>query len=91
VRKLFETHRQVFACLLIFSFIVWVNGSAFPGFAQGQTPDAQAQKSGEPGQDFPAVKSDTLKAIDPETKSQVVEKAEGEKPKVRKKRFPWFG
>jgi hypothetical protein len=42
--KLIETLRKPLACLLLLSFMVWMNATAFPVHAQEQTPDAQALK-----------------------------------------------
>jgi len=40
---------------------------------------------------FQSVKSETLMMEKPETKGKVVEKPESEKPKVKKRHFPWLG
>jgi hypothetical protein len=91
VTKLLNTQRKTLTNLLIFSFICWVYTVTFPVPAQGQNPAARAQKSSESSKDAQAVKSDTLKTENTETKSQVVEKTEGDKPKIRQRRFPWLG
>ena len=89
--KLFATQRKALAYLLIFSFIGWVNTSAFPALAQGQNPDAKTQKTGEASNDFQAAKADTFKVEPLESETRVVEKTESEKPKVKKRHFPWLG
>lgn len=89
--KRFEAQRKALAYLLIFSFIGWVNTSAFPGFAQGQTPADFTQKRIEVSKDSPAFNSDSANTENPENRTPVVEKSENAKPKVKKKHFPWLG
>jgi hypothetical protein len=91
VIKLFETQRKAIACLLIFSFIGWVNGSAFPVFAQGQNSDTRSQKPNGASQGAPAGNSDILKAETTESGISVVEKFEDANPTIKKKHFPWLG
>jgi hypothetical protein len=74
------------AYLLLFSFIAWVNATTYPVLAQEQNPDAQSQN-----QNFQEVKADTFKSENPESNTQVVEKTESAKPKIKKRYFPWLG
>jgi hypothetical protein len=84
VLKLLEKQKKLIAWFLFFSFIGWVNASTFPLLAQGQNHDqrALAQTDANAG---------TFKAENLESENRVVEKSMGEKPKIKKRHFPWFG
>jgi hypothetical protein len=91
VNKRSATASKVLTYLLIFSFIGWANASAFQSFAQGQTPAAQAKKTIAANGDLQAVDTGNGETDTHAMKTQAVEKAESEKPHVKKKHFHWFG